>query len=362
MASVSHLVRGGAWAEGTPPQIGVSGHRRAAFGGRGGWLRRRELFFLLGGAAVAAPLSAHAQQKAMPVIGYLSVQPGPNAPLVAAFHRGLSETGYVEGQNLAIEYRWAEGHYDRLPALAADLVGRKVDLIAAVGGAVQVRAAKNATSTIPIVFTGVSDPVGNGLVASLARPGGNLTGFGVINVELTPKRLELLTELVPQARVIALLVNPNSWSTMTFERIVQEIQEAARTKGVQLLILKAGTESEIDAAFASLVQRQAGGLVVVGDPPIPQLVALTLRDAVPAIYAWREYAAAGGLMSYGSSFTDMFRQAGIYAGKILKGAKPADLPVQQPTTFELVINLKTAKALGLAVPQLLLAGADEVIE
>jgi ABC-type uncharacterized transport system substrate-binding protein len=324
-------------------------------------MNRRKLL-LLGGAMIAArPLRA--QQKAMPVIGFLGVaSPGRNPGLVAAFHQGLSETGYVEGQNVAIEYRWAEGHYDRLPALAADLVGRKVDLIVAFGGLPAALAAKSVTSTIPIVFS-VGDPVDLGLVASLARPGGNLTGVSTMAPELSPKRLELLSDLVPQVRVIALLVNPNNSNT---ERIIGDMQEAARAKGVQLHILKARTESEIDAAFATLVQLQAGALVVGGDPFFgnwrEQLVALASRHAVPAIYQWRESAEAGGLISYGSSLAASFRQVGSYAGKILKGAKPADLPVQQPTTFELVVNLNTAKALGLTVPPSILARADEVIE
>jgi putative ABC transport system substrate-binding protein len=325
-------------------------------------MRRRELMLLLGGAMTAAR-TLRAQQKAMPVIGFLgSASPGRNPALIAAFHQGLSETGYVEGQNVVIEYRWAEGRYDRLPALAADLVARKVDLIAAFGGIPAALAAKCATSTIPIVFS-VGDPVDLGLVANLARPGGNLTGVSTMAPELSPKRLELLSELVPQAGVIALLVNPNNSNTA---RISGDMQEAARAKGVRLHILKAGSESEIDAAFATLVQLHAGALVIGGDPFFggqrEQLVTLAARHGVPAIYQWREFAEAGGLISYGSSLAASFRQVGIYAGKILKGAKPADLPVEQPTTFELVVNLKTAKALGLTVPPSILARADEVIE
>jgi len=327
-------------------------------------MRRRDLLTLLGGAAISWPRALRAQQKAMPVIGYLSTgSPDPNSPNLAAFRQGLSETGYVEGQNVAIEYRWAEGHYDRLPALAADLVGRKVDVIVSVGGTPTALAAKNATSTIPIVFR-TGEPVADGLVASLARPGGNLTGFGMLLGELTPKLLELLSELVPQARMIALLVNPTN--PPVTERIIRDMEEAARAKGVQLPILKAGTESEIDAAFASLVQLQAGALLVAADPFLfsrhEQLVALASRHAVPAIYPWREAVAAGGLISYGPSLTAVFREIGIYTGKILKGAKPADLPVQQPTKFELVVNLKIAKALGLTLPQSMLMNADEVIE
>jgi putative ABC transport system substrate-binding protein len=329
-------------------------------------MNRRKLMLLLGSATVAWPLAAHAQQKAMPVIGFLSSagepEPGPAAPWMAAFRRGLGETGYVEGQNVAIEYRGAEGRYDRLPALAADLVGRKVDVIAT-GGTPAALAAKSATLAIPIVFSGVGDPVGSGLVAGLARPGGNLTGISEMTVDLMSKRLELLSEMVPQATVIALLVNPNIAIT---EGVIREVQAAARAKGVQLRILKASNKTEIDAAFGTLVTLHAGALVIGPDALFSkrreQLIALLLRAAVPAIYHLREFAAAGGLISYGASLTAVFRQAGIYAGKILKGAKPADLPVQQPTRFELVINLKTAKALGLTVPQSLLAAADEVIE
>jgi ABC-type uncharacterized transport system substrate-binding protein len=326
-------------------------------------MKRRQFITLLGGAAATCPLAARAQQKAMPVIGCLITgSPDPNSPLLAAFRQGLSEAGYVEGQNVAIEYRWAEGHYDRLPALAADLVGRKVDLIMA-NSPPSALAAKGATSTIPIVFRSGADPVADGLVASLARPGGNLTGVSFVADELTAKRLQLLSELVPRAGVIALLVNPNN---ATAERVIRDVHEAARTKGLQLHVLKAGTESEIDAAFASLVQLHASALVVGADPFLSsqreRLVVLASRHAVPAIYAWREFADAGGLISYGPSLTSAFRLVGAYAGKVLKGAKPADLPVQQPTKFELVINIKTAKSLGLTVPPPLLAQADDVIE
>jgi ABC-type uncharacterized transport system substrate-binding protein len=321
-------------------------------------MKRRELVLLLG--AMAAAHGLRAQQKAMPVIGYLSSSsPGD----MAAFRQGLSETGYVEGQNVAIEYRWAEYQYDRLPALAAALVDRKVDVIASIGGITGAIAAKNATATIPIVFLSGDDPVVRGLVASFARPEGNLTGVSFLTVELMPKRLELVSELVPQAKVVTLLVNPNSAGA---ERATREVEEAARVKGLRLYILKASTESEIDAAFTSLAQLQAGALVVGADAFFnsrrEQLVALASRHGVPAIYERREFTTAGGLISYGPSFTAISRQLGVYVGKILKGAKPADLPVQQPTTFELVVNLNTAKALGLTVPPSILARADEVIE
>jgi putative ABC transport system substrate-binding protein len=329
-------------------------------------VRRRELIYRLGGAATAWPFALRAQQMAMPVIGFLSTgspdQPATIRNLVG-FREGLSEAGYIERQNLAIEYRWAEGHYDRLPALAADHVNRKVDVIVATGGTPSALAAKSATSTIPIVFLADSAMVAAGLADSLARPGGNLTGFIIFGHELTPKRLELLLELVPQARVIALLVNPTKPDT---ERLVSDMQEAARTRGLQLPIVSAGTEGEIDPVFASLVQRHIGALVVASDSFFSyrreHIVALASRDAVVTIYDWREFAVSGGLISYGISFTDAYRQVGTYAGKILKGAKPADLPVQRPTKFELVINLKTAQALDLTIPQSILARADEVIE
>jgi putative ABC transport system substrate-binding protein len=298
----------------------------------------------------------------MPVIGYLSSgSPGPNAPGVEAFRQGLSETGYIEGKNVAIEYRWAEGNYDRLPALTTNLVDLQVDVIVTGGPAAS--AAKGVTSTIPIVVFGGGDPVAAGWAASLARPGGNLTGLSILLTELMPKRLELISELVPQAGVIALLVNPNSAGA---ERQTRDLQEAARARRVQLIILKASTESEIDGAFGSLVQSQAGALLVGADPFFnsrrEKLVALAARFAVPAIYEWREFAELGGLVSYGPSQTGLWRQVGMYAGKILKGAKPSDLPIQQPTTFELVVNLKTAKTLGLDVPPSILARATEVLE
>jgi putative ABC transport system substrate-binding protein len=327
-------------------------------------MKRRELMLLLGGAAISWPLAARAQQKAIPVVGFLhTLSPGTSVAVLAEFRQALSDAGYTEGKNVAIEYRWAEGHYDRLPGLAADLVSRKVDVIITGGGTPSAVAAKQATSKIPIVFTAVSDPVELRLVASWARPAGNVTGISAITLELMAKRLELLSELVPQARVIALLVNPNF---PLWERIVSDVREAARVKGVALHIVKASSESEIDTAFPAFAQVHAGALVVGSDPLFydrrEQLAALASRYALPAIYELRGYVAAGGLISYGTSLTGLYRQTAGYVGRILAGAKPADLPVQQPTKFELVINLKTAAALDLIVPQALLARADEVME
>jgi putative tryptophan/tyrosine transport system substrate-binding protein len=323
-------------------------------------MKRRDFIALAGGAAVL-PFAARAQP-AMPVIGYFHFATPAYAPTAASFLQGLKETGYIAGQNVAIEYRWAEGQYDRLPAIAADLVGRKVDLIAAFGPPVD-HAAKDATSAIPIVFEVGSDPVESGLVASMNRPGGNATGLSILFTQLTSKRLELLYELAPQARTIALLVNPKS---PTAAPSIRGAEEAARAKGVRLAILNAGTESEIDAAFAMFVNLKADGLIISADPFFDtrreQLVAPAARYGIPVIYFEREFSVAGGLISYGTSLPDAYRQMGIYAGRILKGEKPADLPVEQPTKFELIINLKTARTLGLTVPPKLLFTADEVIE
>ena len=300
----------------------------------------------------------------MPVIGILAAAAPDNAGAqrnLAAFREGLGEFGYVEGQNIAIEYRWPEAQSDRLPALADDLVDRKVDVIVTEGGDASVLAAKQATSTIPVVFHTNSDPVARGLVASLARPGGNLTGVSLRG--LAAKRIKLVCDLVPRAKSIALLVNPNDPSA---DVDIRDAQEAARAKGVQLHVVKAGSDNEIEPAFATLSELRADGLVVLSNSlfsrQMVQLVALASRHAIPAVYSGRLYAETGGLLGYGSNFPAMYRQKGIYTGKILKGVKPADLPVEQPTKVELVINLKTAKALGLTVPPLLLARADEVIE
>jgi putative tryptophan/tyrosine transport system substrate-binding protein len=327
-------------------------------------MNRRELLLLMAGALIVVrPLRA--QQKAMPVLGHISMySPADFAAFMAALREGLSETGHVEEQNLLVEHRWAEGSYDRLPALAAELVGRNVDAIVTDGGAPVALAAKNATSTIPIAFLIGADPVATGLVASFARPNGNLTGVAMLLSELVPKRLEVLSELVPQAKLIALIVNSNN-ATST-ERIVQETKHAAAAKGLRLQILKAGTETEIDAAFTSLVPLQADALLVSADPLFDsrreQIVELAARHAIPAIYGLRDYVMTGGLISYAPNLAYMYHRLGIYAGKILNGAKPADLPVEQPTKFELVINLKTARALDLTIPPTILARADEVIE
>lgn len=327
-------------------------------------MRRIGLAVVLTLSLVLTPLAAHAQQPKMPVIGFLNGQsPDRFAPYVAAFRQGLKDTGYTEGQNVVIEYRWAGGQLDRMPALAAELVGRQVNVIITSGGAPQ--AAKAATATIPIVAMSGGDPVRGGLVASLNRPGGNLTAVNLFAYSLGPKRLEILRELVPEAKVIAVLVNPRNLGPES-KLDARAVEAAARAVGQQINILNASNEREIDTAFATLVQRRDDALLVMGDPFFnsrrEKLVVLAARHAVPTIFEWREFAAAGGLMSYGASITDAYRQLGIYAGKILKGAKPADLPVMQAVKVELVINLKTAKALGLTIPQSLLLRADHVIE
>ena len=327
-------------------------------------MQRREFITLLGSVAAALPLAAQAQQAAMPLIGWLdSGSPAGMTANLAAFHKGLGETGYIEGQNVAIEYRWAEVDYNRLPALAADLVRRQVAVIAATRGPAPARAAKAVTSTIPIVFQSGTDPVRDGLVASLNRPGANVTGASRLSTDLIPKRLGLMAEIVPKMTAIALLFNSAGPQA---ESQVQEMQEPTRALGLRLYLAKASTEDELDAAFAGVAQSGAGAMIIANDPLFnsrrERVIALALRHAIPVTFADRESVVAGGLMSYAASFTDSFRQIGVYVGRILKGANPADLPVQQPTKFELVINLKTAKALGLTVPDKLLALADEVIE
>jgi putative ABC transport system substrate-binding protein len=325
-------------------------------------MKRREFVTLIGGAT-AWPIAARAQQSAMPVIGVLgSATAGEWAPSVAAFLRGLSEIGFAEGRDVAIEYRWAENQYDRLPSLAIELVHRQVSVIAALTAPSAI-AAKAATATIPIVFATIADPVQIGLVTSLNRPGGNLTGFSFLNVEIGPKLVELLHEVVPAATMVAALINPtnpnaDAWSA--------GLQAAARTLGLEINVLKASTEHDIDVAFATLISRRVGGLIIVNDVFIitrgEQLAALALRHRMPTIFQTRASVVAGGLMSYAGSASDAYRQAGVYTGRVLKGEKPADLPVQQTTRVELIINLKTAKTLNLNVPPILLARADEVIE
>ena len=330
-----------------------------------GHIGRREFITLLGSAAVAWPLAARAQQPAMPVVGFLHHGPPEElAPLIAGFRKGLSETGYVEGQSVAIEFRWANNQMDRLPELAADLVRRRVAVIATPLSTPAALAAKAATASIPIVFGIGTDPVQAGLVPSFNRPGGNVTGIGLLNWALGAKRLGLLHQLLPRAARFAVLVRPDNPDVV--EPFIKEVEVAAAAVGTQIEILTARSNPDIDVAFASLVQKRADGLLVSSDTPFVnrrvQLVGLSLRHAVPAIYPWREAVEIGGLMSYGPNVPDHFRQVGIYVGRVLKGEKPGDLPVQAPTKYELVINLQTAKTIGIEVPATLLATADEVIE
>ena len=327
-------------------------------------MRRREFITLLSGTAATWPLAARAQQS-MPVIGSLyGVAAAPSAGNMAEFRRSLGQTGFIEGRNVAIEYRWADGQFDRLPGMAADLVGRKVAVILAGGSVVAVQAAMAATKTIPIVFTVTNDPVAAGFVASLNRPGGNVTGVTLIGIEVAQKRLELLHEVVPSSTKIALLVNQNN--PVSKQESIQSAQSASRHLGLEIIVVNAGSENEIEGAFASAVQQRAAALFVGADAFLnsraEQIAALALRHALPTSAALRESVSAGMLMSYGSSIADMYRQAGVYVGRILKGDNPADLPVMRPTRFALVINLKTAKALGLTIPELFLVRADEVIE
>ena len=327
-------------------------------------MRRRAFITLLGGAAAAWSLAARGQQPAMPVIGFMSARsPEDSAHLVAAFRRGLGESGFIEGQNVAIEFRWAHGQYDRLPALADELVRRQVNVLVAVGGEPSPLAAKRATSTIPIVFGVGSDPVSIGLVESFSRPGGNVTGVTLMTALMEPKRLGLLRELVPGVPLVGVLLNP---VFPPAARQLQELEQAARTIGQRLVVTKASTDEELNAAFAVLVQERIGALLVAADPYFDtrrdRIIAVAAQHRLPAIYQFREYAVAGGLLSYGISITDGYRQYGVYAASILNGAKPADLPVQQVVKFELVINMKTAKALNVTISDNLLSLADEVIE
>jgi putative tryptophan/tyrosine transport system substrate-binding protein len=327
-------------------------------------MRRREFIALLGSAATIWPLAARAQTTTVPIVGYIgSGVMDDQLNLVAAARQGLKEAGYVEGQNIRIEYRWAEGHYDRLPALAADLVSRNVSVIIAAGGSDPGRAARAATSTIPIVFITAADPVKTGLVTSLNRPEANLTGIGMLGSALESKRLELLHEVAPQAAIIGALINP---SYPAAKAQAQEVQEAAARLGVQLVLREAGTEAEVNAAFAAFVEQKIGALLIGNDPFFgslrEKLAALAVGLKLPAISFRREFAEVGGLLSYGPLFADGYREAGVYAGKILKGTRPADLPVMQPTKFELIVNLKAAKAMGLTISESFLLRADEIIE
>ncbi len=325
-------------------------------------IRRRKFITLVAGAA-AWPLAAGAQQPAMPVLGYLSSGVAGKFNRVSVFRQGLAESGYVEGRNVAIEYRWAEGHYDRLPALAAELVRRPVNVIVTPDSIVTARAAKAATTTIPIVFGIGADPVELGLVDGLSRPGGNLTGTARLSSELEPKRLQLLHELIPAASTIALLINPGNPAGAS---LTKDMQAAASRLGLSLLVVQASTDRDLDAAFATMARQRAEGIVISPDPLFVQqsarLAALALSQAIPAMFQYREFAAAGGLISYAGSRTESYRLVGVYAGKILRGEKPSNLPVQLSTTVELVINLKTARALGISVPPMMLSLADEVIE
>jgi putative ABC transport system substrate-binding protein len=325
-------------------------------------MKRREFIALIGGAAIAWPLATRAQHPTMPVIGFLNgASPAEYAPYIAAFLQGLRETSFVEGHNVAIEYRWAEGHFDRLPALAADLVRRGVAVIAATGNTLAALAAKAATQTIPIVFNVGADPVQHGLVANLARPGGNVTGFTALTIETLGKRMEMLRQLIPAASSIAFLFNAANPANGT-----QDIQRAAALLGWRPIMVGLDHPDELESAFERMVQQRASALLVSADTMLSshndQIAALAIRRAIPAIFAWSAAARAGGLMSYGPDIADAYRRVGSYVGRILKGEKPSDLPVQQPTRFELVINLKTAKALGPTVPDKLLALADEVVE
>lgn len=327
-------------------------------------MKRRAFLALLGGAAASLPLVAYAQQSATPAIGFLgSGFPSDQVNLLAATRDGLKEAGYIEGQNLAIEYRWAEGKYDRLPGLAAELVDRRVALIVAAGGSDPGRAAKDATSTIPVVFVSAADPIKAGLVASLNRPEGNVTGISMLGATLEAKRLELLHEMIPQASIIGVLINPKYPEA---KAQAQEVEEAKARLDLELIVLNASTEQEVEAAFDAFVQQKAGAVLACNDPFFgsyrEQLASLALRHKLPAMSFRREFAEVGGLLSYGPHFAEGYRQAGIYAGRILKGAKTTDLPVMQPTKFEMVVNLKTARAVGLAISESFLLRADEVIE